>query len=462
VSKIVRDHARECKVLAVVSAMSPEIKADGTTSLLLKAYDSAVAGADYAAPLDRVMDLHLSAASQILSGGDFEELCGWITKEFMAASRLLSALQIIREGSPRSRDLIMGLGERLSARMLEAVIRQDFTGPPNAIELLDLSDITSDSLVAEHALTGRSALTAIRTATTDQILQSSARIHIITGFFGMLPGGLLATVGRGYSDFTAAMVAAGLGSERVKELQVWKEVDGIFTTDPRRVPSARLIPSILSDEAAELTYFGSEVLHPMTMEQVSKANIPIRIKNTFNPAADGTIVVHQADRVADHRANHGVVALTAKKGVTVCLLKSNNMFEAYGFLGAVFGTLKQHGIVVDLISTSEVTVSFSVDQPELLQLARADLEQFGEVVVLPGRAILSAVGKGISRSAVSAALMFKALAEASIEIDMITSAASGINVSCVCDETSVPAAIEILHNAFFPANPFSTQSSSKC
>lgn len=204
------------------------------------------------------------------------------------------------------------------------------------------------------------------------------------GFFGPVPGSLLRQVGRGYTDLLAALLAAGLGAS---ELQIWKEVDGIFTADPRKVPTARLIPIISPEEAAELTYYGSEVVHPFTMEQVIRRKIPIRIKNVENPQGGGTVIHPDADMDAapypeddmlgafavsgaapTSRGEHGdqterklPTAVTIKERIVVLNVNSNRKSVSHGFLAGVFGTLDRYGVVVDLISTSEVYVSMAIE-----------------------------------------------------------------------------------------------------
>lgn len=183
---------------------------------------------------------------------------------------------------------------------------------------------------------------------------------------------MLAQIGRGYTDLCAALCAVGL---QAKELQVWKEVDGIFTADPRKVPSARLVPVITPDEAAELTYYGSEVIHPFTMEQVIRAKIPIRIKNVENPKGSGTIIYPDEGfprGIAEHPAAAAAdllkeekdkiegrmpTAVTIKDQMVVLNIHSNRKTISHGFLARIFGTLDRAGVVVDLISTSEVHVS---------------------------------------------------------------------------------------------------------
>ncbi len=189
---------------------------------------------------------------------------------------------------------------------------------------------------------------------------------ICPGYFGSVPGSLLSQVGRGYTDLCAALCAVGLSAV---ELQVWKEVDGIFTADPRKVPSARLVPVITPDEAAELTYYGSEVIHPFTMEQVIRAKIPIRIKNVGNPAGYGTVIYPDesfplglesclpSHEEGEREEGRMPTAVTIKDSIIVLNIHSNRKTISHGFLARIFGTLDRAGVVVDLISTSEVHVS---------------------------------------------------------------------------------------------------------
>jgi aspartate kinase len=204
-------------------------------------------------------------------------------------------------------------------------------------------------------------------------------VCVLTGFFGPCPGSLLETVGRGYTDLTAALVAVGVAAT---ELQIWKEVDGIFTADPRKVAKAKKLTSITPEEAAELTYYGSEVIHPFTMEQVIRASIPIRIKNTFNPQGDGTLILPDGGDVEKSPTSKHPTAVTIKDNVTVMNVHSNRRTNSHGFLAQTFLILDRYGIVVDLISTSEVHVSMALG-PNIkdIQLSQAiiDIKKFGAV-----------------------------------------------------------------------------------
>lgn len=252
----------------------------------------------------------------------------------------------------------------------------------------------SDGGVLDQAFYDR-----IATAVSARLSACGARVPVVTGFFGPVPGSLLRQVGRGYTDLLAALAAAGLGAA---ELQIWKEVDGIFTADPRKVPTARLIPVIAPDEAAELTYYGSEVVHPFTMEQVIRRSIPIRIKNVENPAGGGTVIHPDPDYGGQEHevATSGGVeflempmfahknrkklptAVTIKERITVLNVHSNRKSVSHGFFARIFGTLDRFGVVVDLISTSEVHVSMAIEDSlgkRMVDRLVRELEKTGKV-----------------------------------------------------------------------------------
>jgi aspartate kinase len=253
-------------------------------------------------------------------------------------------------------------------------------------------------------------------AVAERIQQCGARVPVITGFFGPIPGSLLRQIGRGYTDLLSALLAAALPAA---ELQIWKEVDGIFTADPRKVPTARLISVISPEEASELTYYGSEVVHPFTMEQVIRRRIPIRIKNVENPSGGGTVIQPDPEDAGRGSGSDGLeapfvddpaltppaarspiasrvrrerlpTAVTIKERIRVLNIHSNRKSVSHGFLAGIFATLDRYGVVVDLISTSEVHVSMAfeggagdaaLDKRVLERLLR-DLRKIGTVSVM--------------------------------------------------------------------------------
>ncbi|KAG7123929.1 Aspartate kinase FUB3 like protein [Verticillium longisporum] len=269
----------------------------------------------------------------------------------------------------------------------------------------------------------------------------------------------------GYTDLCAALCAVGI---RADELQVWKEVDGIFTADPSKVPTARLLPSITPSEAAELTFYGSEVIHHLTMDQVIHANppIPIRIKNVKNPTGVGTIVVPDPVLAAGHRIQRHAwsdparlkkpkrpTAVTIKDKISVINVHSNKRSISHGFFAKVFSILDRHQVSVDLISTSEVHVSMAIhvgnSEPGQFDKARLELEDCGDVSILHDMAILSLVGAEMKNMVGIAGRMFSTLGEHQVNLEMISQGASEINISCVIGARDATRAMNILHTNLF-------------
>jgi len=264
-------------------------------------------------------------------------------------------------------------------------------------------------------------------------------VPVVSGFIGATRKGVATTLGRGGSDFTASILGALLPAE---EIQIWTDVDGMMTVDPRVVPGARVIPEVSAAEAAELAYFGAKVLHPATIKPAVERGIPVFILNTLNPSAPGTrIAAGAGDDTPEPRA------IAFKKGITVVLISQPRMLMAYGFLARVFEVFDRHRTPVDLIATSEVSVSLTVDDPENIPAVQTDLAGLGEVQVLRRMAIVSVVGRGFLRRAGLAARVFQSLRE--VNVVMISFGASDVNVSLVVAEDEAETAVRLLHHEFF-------------
>ncbi len=442
--------------VAVVSAMSGKDKASGSTSCLLQAGRMAVAGESFTQPLQAIRQLHKQAIFDAIQSSLLAKEAEHVVEEQLRALRyFLEALQVIREISPHSQDVLLAYGERLSAHLLSYALKDAGV----AVRTVDLSHCL-DTLPNPLPIDWRQQAQV-------QIAQAcpfhKGQAVVATGFIGMLPEGLLQTVGRGYSDFTAALIAAGWGEAHVEEMQVWKEVDGIYTADPHKVPKARPLPYILAREAAELTYFGSEVLHPFTMEHVVAANIPIRIKNTLAPQKVGTVVLknplatrinspHTPQEVAQSDVQT-ITAATVKSGITVVNLQSNRMYNAFGFMAKVFACLDNAKVVVDLVATSEVSVSFTIEHNKQLQQAIPALEALGTLSITLERAIVSIVGCGMRHHTGIAGRMFAALGNAGVNIELISQGCSEMNVSCVVKQNDAQTALQVVHAEFLEGAP---------
>ena len=437
VSDIVKNTAKTKKVIVVVSAMSPELKSSGTTSLLLKAADCAVNDQPFNDVIEQITSYHAQAIREAISCPEAVDRCEkFVIEELSQLTSFLQAIRIMGELNPISLDTVIAIGEKLSAYILAQTLNDRGV----RAEYKDLSNIVDKRFKNVDG----DFFKMLQERMANFCRAHDDTIPVVTGYFGPVPGGMIEKIGRGYTDFTSALLTAGLGQDLVEELQVWKEVDGICTADPRKVKGAFVLDEISASEAAELTHFGSEVLHPFTMERVSAAQIPMRIKNTFKPDAPGTRIVNTAP--AHTRT---ITAITAKKGITVVTITSNRMYDTYGFLAQVFGVLKKHGIVVDLVSTSEISISFTVEKASLIEKAKGDLEAFGEIKITQDQSILAVVGENMRHSYDCAGKLFSALAKEKLQVGMISKGEAQVNISCVIKDEDVVRALQSVHTAFF-------------
>jgi aspartate kinase len=342
------------------------------------------------------------------------------------------------ELSPRSLDAISAMGERLSHEIVAAAM-VELGLPAQAVDARGLL-ITDDAFGRAMPL---SAPTEARVRERLLPLVQKGTVPVLPGYIASTREGITTTLGRGGSDYSAAIIGAALP---VEAIQIWTDVDGILTVDPRTVKSARVLPEVSFAEAAELAYFGAKVLHPATIKPAVEKGIAVGILNTLNPTAPGTLIT---ERSAAPDGNARAIAF--KKGISVILISQPRMLMAYGFVARVFEVFDRHRTSVDLIATSEVSISLTVDDPERLPAIAADLAPLGEVQILRNMAIISMVGQGFVRQAGLAARMFTALGD--INVVMISFGASDVNLSFVVAQDHAEEAVRRLHTAFFEQGP---------
>ncbi|KAJ1909475.1 Aspartokinase [Tieghemiomyces parasiticus] len=478
---ILKDALKTHRIVVVCSALSNDTKSKGTTT---RAAESVLETGlkDHIRIVDDILHDHMGAAEHHLQDPEvLSELKANLTKECQKLKVFLDAAEVIDEVSPRSKDVIIGTGEKLACHIVSASLRQCGVDA----QYVSLEKLIKRPFDLQHLDQGFYDYLATEMAAA--VHACGTRVPVVTGFFGPVPGSLLTTIGRGYTDLTAALIAVGINAQ---ELQVWKEVDGIFTADPRKVASARLLKVITPEEAAELTYYGSEVIHPFTMEQVIRAHIPIRIKNVQNPGGAGTVIYpdllgsssRSASRTSlasatsaghpqqspthsprfllengyhlDLTRRHPT-AVTIKDNVVVLNVHSNRKSVSHGFFAHIFSTLDRYGIIVDLISTSEVHVSMALSAtaaPSNLNDAVVELGRLGTVDILRDMAILSLVGKQMRNMVGIAGRMFQTLAAAHVNIEMISQGASEINISCVIHNDKAVTALRAIHDQLLAAN----------
>ncbi|QPG77106.1 hypothetical protein FOA43_004509 [Brettanomyces nanus] len=487
--EIVGPHLESNKVAIVCSARSSKTKSEGTTSRLLRAAelssevsddedqedDDFLANQAFQKTLDLVQNDHVANAKKRIHNPDIQrKLIRDTELEIHEVRRLLQACCVIGEIPDKTSDIVMACGEKLSCLFMCALLQDrgiaaQYVDLSNSvatfIDELGLDDDENNKGQGLNELKPQ-FYRMLSSAIAEAVYEiPEGVVPVLTGFFGPVPGGLLNSVGRGYTDLCAALCAVGLYAD---ELQIWKEVDGIFTADPRKVNKARLLRSVTPEEAAELTYYGSEVIHPFTMEQVIKAKIPIRIKNVMNPSGEGTVIYPDnigkkgeatpphppisAERLPNSLFSRPktATAITAKSNIAVLNIHSNKKTLSHGFLANVFKILDKNKLVVDLISTSEVHVSmamnYSKERRKSLLLAIDQLKKYGECDVTTGLSIVSLVGIHMKQLIGIAGAMFKTLADEKINIEMISQGANEINISCVIDEKNVIKALNALHD----------------
>jgi aspartate kinase len=413
--------ARALRPVVVVSAASK------VTDMLLTAARAAATGAPSSEAVETRVTTLLAA---------FDLPRDLVAPELLALRRTLDAIAVFRHASPEALDLVASFGERVSARAIAATLRLRGV---NAVhyDAWDLGMITDENFLgAEPLATAHAALREALTARVD-----AGEVPVVTGFIGKTADGRVTTLGRGGSDYTAAILGAAVGSD---EIEIWTDVPGVMSSDPRVVPEAHTIPVLSFNEAAELAYFGAKVLHPKTILPAVRSGIPVRVKNTFEPAHPGTVITAQGDPHAQ-----GARAIAHKKGIAVVSVVSSRMLLAHGFLARIFEVFARHRVVVDLVSTSEVSVSCTVDREEGLDAACEELRAFAEVTVARARGLVCVVTSGTAAARELLPRAFSALAAEGHTVELISMGASAINVSVVLPDAQVDGAVRALHRGLF-------------
>jgi aspartate kinase len=348
---------------------------------------------------------------------------------------LLRGISLVREASPRVLDFIQSFGERMSVRAVAYhFTRQGLKA--EAYDAFDLGFITDDNFgaarpVQDHEMRMKEAF--MKRVPPDVV-------PIVTGFIGKTLSGEITTVGRNGSDFTATVFAAGLDAE---ECEIWTDTDGVMTADPSVVPGAKSIPTMSFAEASELAYYGGRVLHPSTLLPAIKKNIPVRVLNTNRPDHQGTVITDGGGEESP------ITSIAYKENQVVITIESTSMLGQPGFLARIFELMGRHKVDIDMISTSEVTVSMTSRPVPTLKEAVEDLRQYGRVSVDEKKTIMCVVGKNVKHQRGLGARIFTALAKAEVNVEMISVGASKINISLLIDDIDIPRAVPALHDALF-------------
>jgi aspartate kinase len=355
---------------------------------------------------------------------------------FREIEDLLRGIALVREASQRSIDYLSGMGERMSCR----VIADYFTRigiKSEAFDAFDLGFITDEHFGQARPLPGYESKMA---AEFDRRVGKDV-IAVITGFIGKTSGGELTTVGRNGSDFTATCFAAGLNAE---ECEIWTDTDGVMTADPSICKDAKSIPSMSFAEASELAYYGGRVLHPSTLLPAIKKKIPVRVLNTNRPDHPGTVITEGGGENP-----HPVTSIAYKENQAVITIESTQMLGQPGFLARVFDVMGRHKVDIDMVSTSEVSVSMTCHEAKGLNAVVKDLEAYGRVQLVTDKTIVCVVGQNVKQQKGLGAKVFTALRDADVNVEMISQGANKINLSFLIDDSDITKAIPALHKALF-------------
>ncbi|HEX5236509.1 MAG TPA: lysine-sensitive aspartokinase 3 [Silvibacterium sp.] len=382
----------------------------------------------------RLRNRHKETTTALVSPESVAELGKWIESEFCALDEVLRGLAAVGELTPRINDMVVSVGERLSSRIIADAfchlgLHAVHVDARNCI-ITDAQHgkaIPQDSLI-EHRLKAN-VLSHAR----------EGRICVMGGFIGATEKGITTTLGRGGSDFTAALVGGGIDADCI---EIWTDVNGIMTTDPRICPDALRVKTISFEEAAELAYFGAKVLHPATILPAVSKNIPVLVLNSRNPENEGTRIIS----LAPH-CRSPFKSIAVKRRLTIIDVVASRMLMSHGYLRAIFEVFDRHKSPVDMVSTSEVSVSVTVDSNDKLPEIAADLSKLADVKYEGRKALICMVGENIRGQQGIAARVFQAIRH--VNVRMISQGASEINMSFMIEEDDVEEAIRSLHAEFF-------------
>ena len=397
---------KDKKPVVVLSAMGD------TTDHLLDAADAALAGN---VDISGVEKLHRDSAAELgIDFSPFEPL-------MQELKQLLTGISMIKELTKRTRDYLVSFGERLSVRMMAAFLNKEKT-PAKFFDAWDLGIVSDSNFMAAELLDEVWKNIPLE---LDSYANGSAKeIPIVTGG----------------SDLTATIIGSAMKAD---EIQTWKDVDGIMTSDPRLCAAARTVPEVTYEEAQELAMFGAQVLHPRSMVPCLKAGVPVRVKNSYNIQSPGSIIVQKHSGAVPK-----VCAITAVKGVTLIDITSAGMLGAAGFLAHIFNQFLKWNVSIDVIATSEVSVSLTVNTKADLSGLLEDLRRVAQVQARPGKAIVTVICDA-TKSADVLSTGLVALAQAKINPQMISQAASKVNISMIVDDAQRDDAVKALHAAYF-------------
>ncbi|HKW18104.1 MAG TPA: lysine-sensitive aspartokinase 3 [Terriglobales bacterium] len=439
VAKIVSTRRNQSPIV-VVSAMAK------VTDQLVAIGQQAASGESETAlqSVQALRQRHFTTADELLGPKRAASLRPRLVSHLAELERFVNGLAAVRELTPRGSDYLLSFGELLSSLIVaDAFTVRGLNAAWVDSRMCVVTDTTHTRAVPQMDETRENCKKKIAPVIAKR------RVPVMGGFIAATSAGVTTTLGRGGSDYSAAIVGAALDADRI---EIWTDVEGMMTTDPRLCPDAKTIKRISFNEAAELAYFGAKVLHPATLLPAIHKNIPVYVLNSRNLKSTGTQITAQAPPSRDTFR-----AITAKTGISIVNVVASRGVMVHGFLRSVFEALDRHSMPVDIVAISEVSMSFTMETKRLPKTFLEELEQIADVTCDDKQAIICLVGEDIHGKPGIAASVFNTIAEADVNIRMISQGASEINISFVIQEADVPRAVRHLHQYFFPANSASAR-----
>ena len=423
----------ERQPVVVVSALG------GATNVLIAIAEQSARGQLIGAlrAVQNLRERHLKEAETLLGAGtaDGVDLADDLSGMFDELASLAEALSVLGHLTPRSLDTVASYGEQLSSLMCAAAFRKE--GVP--AEHVDARKV----MITDEQFTRAEPQTEAITEATREILLpivKAGRVPVMGGYIGATAkGGITTTLGRGGSDYSASLVGAALKCESI---EIWTDVDGMLTADPRVVQGARTIEQVGFEEASELASFGAKVLHPFTIAPAVRVGIPVSVLNSHNPSGRGTVITFDAPR-------RPVTAIAGKSAVTLVKVRSPRMLLNEGFLRELFAVFEKHRTSVDVVATSEVSVSLTIDDASRLEELVGEIRALGDVAIERDRGIVALVGAAMSESSDSMSRALRCIG--AMRLHMLSLSATGINLTMVVDADEVNPLMQRLHAEFFGA-----------
>ena len=399
----------------------------GVTDRLFELKELARQGQDWEEPFERLSELH----REILAGLEVDvQLLDGLLAELKT---LLGEIAVAGECDARALDLLVSFGERMAARIVAAYLQAEGI-ESTAVDAFDAGMVTDSRFQRARPLDDVNSR-------IQEACKAFEGVVVATGYIGRDEEGNITTLGRGGSDYTASIFGAALGAE---EIQIWTDVDGVMTADPRIVENASPLETLSFEEAAELAFYGARVIHPATMIPAVDQDIPIRVLNTHRPDFPGTLILSDLGET-----DHGVKSITSKSHVSVVNIVAPRMLDQYGFLARVADVFSRFEVVVDIIATSEVSIAFTTQRGDNLDPAIAELEEFCRVEVYHDREQVSVVGEDIRDRIGFASEVFEVLGNLNVNIELISFGATRINLSFLVGKGQAGEVVRGLHRRLF-------------